>query len=197
MKRILIAVVAVATASFLAPVEAAAQNWYAGGYGGFNHTHDGGSGGNGTISYDLGMGIGGFVGYRMNRNLRLEGELTYRSNDLSSVGGTLVSGADLSSFSLIGNAYYDIPIGKAFTPYVGAGVGVTDATLTTATSEFSDTVIAIQLGAGVTYDLTPDLAMSLDYRLLGSENLRLGAGGGFSSVEYLNSSLFVGLRKSF
>ena len=69
---------------------AQAQNWYVGGYGAMNYTHDGDANGNEKMVYDLGFGVGGMVGYAMasvteedevpwHRVLNSRGEVSERS----------------------------------------------------------------------------------------------------------------------
>ena len=176
---------------------AAAQNFYVGGHGGWNYAHEADTGSGETITYDFfGYGIGLDVGIRIGSNLRLEGELTYRSSDVDTIDGVGTS-AEMNSTSLMVNALYDFNSESGFTPYIGGGVGVSDVDFEIGTNTYGDTVIAMQIMAGVMFDLSPGLVMSLDYRLFGTEDLGLGAGAGFGGVEYINSSVFVGIKKFF
>lgn len=184
--------------SLMAASAASAQTWYAGGHLGLNLAHDATSSGGDLVTYELlGSGIGVFVGREMGNNLRAEGEITYRSNDVDTVG-LISTSATLTSLAVMANGYYDFKqVGTAFTPYAGLGVGIAGADYTTGGQRFSDTVLAMQLAAGLVFDLSPDLAASVDYRLFGTEDIGLGAGSGLGKLEYINSSLFAGLRKSF
>ncbi len=181
----------------LGAAPAAAQNFYVGGHGGWNYTHDGDSGGGGQVTYEFfGFGVGVEVGIRLGSNLRLEAELTYRSNDVESIDGVNVT-AEMNSTSLMVNAFYDFNSETGFTPYLGGGIGMSDVDYKEGPGTFGDTVIAAQFVAGVMFDLSPGLVMSVDYRLFGTEDLDLGAGRGFGGVEYINSSVFVGIKKFF
>ena len=175
---------------------AQAQGWYAGGYGAMNYTHDGDANGNERVDYELGFGIGGMVGYAMASGLRFEGEIAYRSNGIDSVDGVSV-GADISSWAFMGNALYDIKTQSSITPHIGGGVGVVRGAVETGNVSFNDTVLAAQFIIGLDYNVAPDLALTLDYRYLATEDLSLGAGSGLGGVEYANSSVSVGLRKRF
>ncbi len=176
---------------------AVAQNFYVGGHGGWNYAHEADTGSGFSIAYDfLGYGIGVEVGIRLGGNLRLEGELTYRSNDVDTIGGVGTT-ADISSTSLMLNALYDFNSESGFTPYIGGGIGVSDVDFEIGTNTFGDTVVAMQFIGGVMFDLSPGLVMSVDYRLFGTEDLALGAGLGLGDVEYINSSVFVGVKKFF
>ena len=187
----------VALASIVASPAAWAESWYVGGYGGLNYGHDANSSGGDLVEYDFpGFAIGGFAGMRFNPHIRFEGELTYRTTDISTINGVGVAG-DMASMALVASGYYDFSKMGSFTPYAGGGLGIVDAEFTTGGGQWSDTVLALQLGAGAIFDLSPGLAASIDYRLLIADDLALGAGGGFGQLEYTNSSFLVGIRKSF
>lgn len=175
---------------------AQAQSWYAGGYGAANYTHDGYANGTDKIVYDLGYGIGGFVGYQMPSGLRLEGELAYRFNSIDTIDAVSV-GADMSSWSVMGNVLYEIQTQSSIKPHIGGGLGATRATIETGGLDFTDTVLSAQFIVGVDYNVAPDLALVLDFRHIRSQDLSLGAGAGLGSVEYSNSSVGAGLRKKF
>ncbi len=194
MKK-LAAIVGAATISCLGGA-AQAQNFYVGGYGAMNYTHDGSSGGGGNMVYDLGLGIGGIFGYAMGNGLRVEGEIAYRWNDVDTIAG-VPSGSEIYSWAFMGNLLYDIDTQTSLTPHLGGGLGIARGTVETGGSEFSDTVLAAQFIAGVDYNVAPDLALLLDYRLFITEDLSLGAGAGLGGVEYVNSTVSIGLRKSF
>ena len=189
------AVIVVTTISCLAGA-AQAQNFYAGGYGAMNYTHDGNANGNEKMVYDLGFGVGAVGGYVMGNGLRLEGEVAYRSNGVDTLDGASV-GADMTSWAFMGNVLYDFNTQSSIRPHIGGGLGVVRGTIETGSLEFSDTVFAAQFIVGVDYMVAPDLALTLDLRHMRTQDLSLGAGSGLGGVEYANSSLAVGLRKSF
>lgn len=175
---------------------AQAQNWYVGGYGAMNYTHDGFANGSDKINYNLGFGFGGMVGYAMPNGLRFEGELAYRSNDIDSIAGVSV-GADITSWAVMGNVLYEFNVQSNVKPHVGAGLGFAPTEVEIGGVSYSDSVVAGQLIAGIDYKMAPDMALILDYRLFFTEDLGLGAGIGLGGVEYTNSTFLVGLRKSF
>lgn len=91
-------------------------------------------------SFDAGDGtVGGIgIGYVFNDNLRLEGRISYREGSFdqnkSGLAGTKADRSDLN-YGLIGEiesttytveAFYDFPNNSVFTPYIKAGVGVSD-----------------------------------------------------------------------
>ncbi len=80
---------------------------------------------------DNGFNIGGAVGYRFDLpafDFRLEGEVTYREQDVSNilVDGVPAQnvGGDTSSLSFLANALIDIEILPFLNPYFGAGIGI-------------------------------------------------------------------------
>lgn len=80
----------------------------------------------------------------------------------------------LQNQSLMLNAYYDINTCTRWTPYIGAGMGVSMLKFTAKDmrsglkmSEKSYN-FAWQLGAGVTYDLTQNIALDAGYRYIDS-----------------------------
>jgi opacity protein-like surface antigen len=83
----------------------------------------------GRVDYDTGWNVGTAVGYRMRDMLRVEAHASWRMADLNAVrleGADLdLDGAFLGAAMFLGNAYFDIPVGKIpVKPYVGAGAGV-------------------------------------------------------------------------
>lgn len=189
-------VLAILTTGFVAPT-ANAETWYAGIFGGLNITHDGDVNGAGTnATYDLGYGIGGYVGYFLQDNVRLEGELSYRANDLDTIGG-VATGGEVESLAFMVNVLFDVKIESRFEPYIGAGIGFADVDYTVSGVVFDDTAIALQLILGAGVEVAPGLQFTADYRLFLTDDLDVGGGAGLGSVEYLNSSFLLGIRKSF
>lgn len=197
MKNLKTGLIAAAAVAILGATPALAQQFYVGGHGGLNYAHEASTGGGDTIAYDFfGFGIGVEVGMRIGSNLRVEGELTYRSNDVDEVDGVSTT-AEMTSTTLMVNALYDFNSESGLTPYIGGGLGMSSVEFSISTSSYDDTVLAAQLIGGVMFELSPGLTMSVDYRLFGTQDLALGAGLGFGDVEYINSSVFVGIKKFF
>ena len=149
-------------------------------------------------SSDNGFALSGAVGYDFGNNWRLEGELAYRDNDLDQTDvispgafidllpegapqslllGKADADGDVSAITLMCNLYYDFDLGAGWTPYVGAGLGVAFISAESRPPAFGrqvvnddDTVFAYQLGAGIAYEVSPDLTVSLDYRYLATED---------------------------
>lgn len=105
---------------------------------------------------------------------------------------------------------YDFANSSSFTPYIGGGVGIAhasfDASGTTILGAFnsddSDNTFAYQLGAGVAYDIAPQLALTADYRWLDTAHAGFDAtlGGtpvSFDAGDYRAHEVKLGVRYSF
>lgn len=164
---------------------ASAQGFYVGLQGGANITHDTDIAGI-DLEFDGGGVFGVMGGYRINQNFRVDVEITYRENDLSDFVG------DVNSLAFMINGYYDFRTGTNWVPYIGGGVGYANVELDSGVAE-DDDVFAYQAGLGIAYEMSPNFAVSLDYRFFGTEEPEfLGA-----KYDYLNSSIMAGLRYTF
>ena len=135
-------------------------------------------------SYSDGVGFGLVFGKSYDNNLRIEGELGYRSNDLDSFneeGESFAADGDISVFSFLFSTYYDLVNPSRLTPYFGAGLGGAyanlDARLIDPALEdlvFSDEALALtyQLGGGVACKITRELTLDLGYRFFSTANLK-------------------------
>jgi len=193
---------------------AAAQSYYLGAYGGAGIAHDSDTSNSGvpgvsiTVSSNIGYALGGFAGYEFGNGFRVEGELAYRRNSLdeqSALGTTFQMQGDAATLALMANGIYEFQTGgSAFSPYIGAGIGMArfsliDAGVVGSTPEDNDdTVLAYQLIAGIGYELSPTLTLFADYRLFGMANPEFtDSSGNAVKTEYLGSTVLIGLSRSF
>jgi OOP family OmpA-OmpF porin len=129
-----------------------------------------------TLSHEPGFAVGGEVGYGFDSGIRLGGEITFRDNGQDSAeqrGDKLRLSGETESVAFMANAYYDFDTGTAFTPYLGAGVGVAliDFNFATGTGfEDTDAVFAYQAMVGVDYAVAPQIKIGLQYRFFGTQN---------------------------
>jgi outer membrane immunogenic protein len=204
---------------------AAEQGWYVGAQAGSRMLEDAensGSGADITSTTKNGYSLAGSAGYRFGSGLRTDAELAYGHNGLGDLriradgglgaalglgsfnGATLKANGHLSAVSLLGNAWYDIDLGK-LKPYFGGGLGganisagnVSVGPVTIANNR--DTVFAFQLGAGVGYELLPAIVLTMDYRYLRTSDPTfrdLVLGTNFRS-EYRAHDLRLGARYQF
>ncbi|NCA68737.1 MAG: porin family protein [Sphingobacteriia bacterium] len=155
-------------------------------------------------SADSGLAVGAVIGHAFPNNLRIEGELAYQKNDLDTVSWRGLStnlNGDVSSLALLANGYYDFRNHTPLTPYVSAGLGVArveadvvarpGAGLPGGSDE--GTVFAYQIGAGVAYAVSNQVAVDLKYRYFGTEHPSLGG----VEIDYASHILYAGFRVSF
>lgn len=199
MKSITITVIAGLTL-VAGAASASAEGFYAGGQLGIGD--GGGEIENSGFDTELSAGsvIGGFIGKDLGNQIRVEGELTYRQNDVDSIAGVSIPGVDVSSVALMANAFYDFDTGaggSGFTPYLGLGVGVVHVEMAGGGDSASGTAPALQVMAGGSFPVGEKLAMTVDLRALGaSPTLDDGAGFSFEQ-DYTVATAMVGLRRSF
>lgn len=186
----------------LAADAAQGPSFYVSGFGGLTLLSDADlyqSGvGSDRFSYDAGGGVGASVGYRWPFGLRTEFEFSYRSNDVNTIDGFSVSGADTSSLAFLGNGWYDFNLGSGLLPYVGGGLGVANVKLNLAGTEYDDTVFAWQLGGGLGYQIMPGIVLFTDYRWLATEDaVILQTAPSDIKLEYSSHSIMFGARAHF
>ncbi len=202
-KLTLLASTAAAALALAVPAEAAG-NWYVGFIGGANwvEDHSFSAATAPTVSADTltwstdadtGFVIGGAVGLNLSNmmsGLRVEIEAAYRENQIdgawtSNTGPPGVSTGTLdidhSTFSVLANAWYDFPLGNV-APYIGGGVGWAETELdghylggTTGPFNFSDSGFAWQLGAGINFDVSPNVKLGVGYRYFKGPDVTVGS----------------------
>lgn len=214
MRRLSLALaLAVATLGVSSAAMAQGYNgWYLGARGGVTWLDDmsftaGVS--NNNIDFDRGYNIGGSVGYQFGGPFRLEAEVVHRKNDVDNFtsNGTRLTGAtgDASTLALMVNGFYDFQTGTAFTPYVGLGAGYArvssngiSATGLGATLDDDDNKFAYQAIAGIAYQITPEVALTADYRYFATQDPKFRASTGTTiETEYKTHNVTLGLLLRF
>lgn len=159
-----------------------------------------------TTTFGAGGAVGGFVGYDTGTGVRAEGELTYRSNshdEFSNISGGDLYDGGFDSLSLMVSAYYDFDMGSQWTPYLGGGIGVAFMSsdievVGLPVIDDEDTVFAYQLGAGIGYEVSSNMTITLDYRYFATDNpVFTDSGLDDIEFEYFNHSILVGVRVPF
>ncbi len=174
--------------------------------GGANFLQDSDISGTGLSTeagFDTGFAVKAAIGNAMDTGFRFEAEVAYRDNDADGVGSSS-AGGDVTAWSLMGNAIYDIKTGGRLTPYIGVGAGVAGIDWNGVTPvgggsvDDNDTVFAYQGIAGLAYAVNDNLKLTLDYRYFATEepDLTTSAGTNFDG-DYQSHSLLVGLRWTF
>ncbi|CAO3419617.1 OmpA family protein [Azospirillum argentinense] len=192
---------------------AATEGFYVGAGAGVNWTRDAdlrfeNTPTDASTSFKLG-GIGDIsAGYATAAGPRAELEFAWRwRNSIDSTDSSNAAvnglGGKASSLAFMGNVLYDIKTGTAFTPYIGVGAGIAQVRLDLGGFDDRDWVFAYQGIAGVSYALTQNLALTLDYRYFATLDPKFDLGGpaglATSTVkgEYQNHTILAGLRYTF
>jgi opacity protein-like surface antigen len=116
--------------------------------------------------------------------------------------------SDLTSQTVFANVYYDFATGTAFTPYVGAGLGMawnhtkgTGTVIATgATQDYHRTTdsFAWNVGAGCAYTLTSNWSLSAGYRYVDLGKVVWGDGTAqLTSKDITSHEVLMGLRYQF
>jgi opacity protein-like surface antigen len=158
-------------------------------------------------SYDPGWALGGALGYSFPSGARLEGEIGYRRNDLDTIsvnGASAGAQGDEGALSFMVNLWYDVDFGLPVTPYVGGGIGFARLSFDNVRVggnqivDDEDTVLAYQVGIGISYPIAPKLDMTVDYRYFATEDPSFTATNGASfNSEFHSHNIMVGLRFGF
>lgn len=153
----------------------------------------------GAVSVGLG------AGYRFNGWLRADITADHRLESRATLftGPFGPADADLSSTSVLANAYLDLGTWSGFTPYVGAGLGWNWNRLAASTNlpypDHTEDGLAWALMAGVAVDMGRSLALDLGYRYLSLGEARTGTfAGTHIETDRLDAhEARIGLRWSF
>lgn len=158
------------------------------------------SGVTGKFSFDSGLGVTAALGSSIGSSGRAEIEFAYRSNDMDSLTvdgiGTASINGEVTSLSLMGNAYYDIKNDSRFTTFVGAGLGFANIEAEIDTLNIGsedDTVFAYQAMLGVGYAATEKVNIDLQYRYFATTDPDFAG----LDAEYSSHNILLGLRYAF
>jgi len=171
-----------------------------------------------TVDIEEGFAGGLLGGYAFSAGLRLELEVQRRRNEISSIDlapmGLLNAGGPASSHDGVevadmafANAWFDLFASRRLHPYIGGGAGAARVSIkdgrynSTNLRENDDTGFAWQAGAGVAFDLNPQVTLSLDYRYVDAGELSYDLLGGDQpskvSLDYRADSVLVSVRYAF
>lgn len=150
-------------------------------------------------TYDSGF-VGSLAsGYDFAGPLRMEIELIRQKNDLEITSYNNFSGnfndGDLKTHSLMFNGFYDIDTGSAWTPFVGAGMGISKVDINDPGFQDSDDdeVFTYQFIGGVAYTLNEDWSIDAQYRFMGTSEATIDG----ADFNVNSNNLMLGLRYSF
>ena len=157
---------------------------------------------NNDLTFDMktGYAILGAVGYAYGNGLRTEIEPGYRRNSIDGISGAAAAAnlsGKLENLSVMLNAIYDINIGSALVPYLGAGLGTSRVNGKVDGEGDSKWKLAYQGIAGVAYSLNNQVKLDLGYRYFATPDVKVGADVGTIEYENTNHSVLLGLRYHF
>lgn len=215
--RIAVSAVTVAALLILGAPVASAQNYYMDVHVGYNIVDSGDleyAAGTSSVGYEQRPAFGGSFGYFDPSGMRIEGELTYRNNDIDYVGGVRNKG-NLAGLGLMVNAIYELQIGGGYgygrgsdnplRPYIGVGGGGVRYTINStdnlAAADVVDDMayaLAYQGIVGVGVAVSETALISLDFRYVVSDNVKFAdvAGNAFE-MDVIQASAMFGLRTLF
>ncbi|TNE29002.1 MAG: porin family protein [Alphaproteobacteria bacterium] len=161
---------------------------------------------------DNGTYAAGAVGYRLQSEgvgLRLEAEIASRGGNLNnlSVNGveSTFAGQGYSAVSFMTNGYVDLNNASAFTPYLGAGIGIARVRGDIASGgnvvDDRATSLAVQGIGGIDIAVSKKISLFVDLRYLKAFDTKLAitgsAGNGKLDVDYDALTVGVGARFRF
>lgn len=183
---------------------------------------------------DSGLALSGELGMRFGGNFRAGLEIFYTKADVKThrgvtVGGTNIDGVDaavltgsatqlgatvgqvvddgngsIKNFGGFANFYFDVPTGSAVTPYVGAGLGLSDVSVRYKPNgigivDDSSTELAYQLmaGVGVAIGSQAELFGQYTYRGTGDAKVKVDLVPAKLDVENKQSLFTAGVRFRF
>ena len=157
------------------------------------------SGETAKITYDSGFVGSLAAGYDFANPLRMEVELLRQKNDLELTsynnGYGSFNDGDLKTHSLMVNGFYDVDTGSSWTPFVGAGIGMSKLDINDPGFQESDSdeVFTYQLIGGVAYAVNEDWSIDAQYRFMGTSDATIDD----TDFDANSNNLMIGLRYNF
>jgi opacity protein-like surface antigen len=160
-----------------------------------------------TSSWKTGYALTLAGGYRWDFGLRTELEYSYRDEKVKAFNFTSPWLGTQWDNSLMVNVLYELPTGFALRPYIGVGGGGSHMSWGDnfrnrgpIIYDGTDTKFAWQAMIGVAYALTPQIDITVDYRLKGSESFNFRgsfANTGVTDFNERTRTLSLGARYMF
>jgi opacity protein-like surface antigen len=163
-----------------------------------------------SIDLEDGFMAGIVAGARFNHWLRADVELSGHWHDVDgdevfATSGSLAFSSlslegDVNALFFLANLWIDVPVGEVIRPYIGGGIGMgrLDANISTTGGDSiiddADWGFAFQLGAGIAFDVTANMAVDVGYRFKGI-NAELEVAD--TDANYRSHNLLLGLRVEF
>ena len=178
---------------------------------------------NDRVEFDPSIYMGGTGGFDFGY-VRLEGELSYKQAEMSTITSTnLTSGGTtqfvnvdgrIGALAMMFNCFFDLHNNSPVTPYIGGGIGFaalyldnTFGTIVTGPNagfgttlywEDDDAVFAYQAGAGLEIALNRQLSLDVGYRYFGTDEADFTSQPfGQASLKLQSHNAAVGVRVKF
>lgn len=170
---------------------------------------------NDRAEFDPGVYVGGALGNDFGI-FRLEGELSYKYNEMDTITdrdtGERYRGVDgdIGTFAFLANAFLDLHNDTPVTPYFGGGIGFATIYLSdtfgtdslgirrTLYTEDEDSVFAYQAGGGVEIALNRQASLDLGYRYFATERANFNEDWfQATSIKLESHNFAIGVRLKF
>lgn len=152
-----------------------------------------------------GMNVGASLGWKLAPEFALEVEGFYTASNFE---GPLITESSLETFTFMANAFWSFDCGEGWRPYIGAGLGGAQITVTDGDFNFfgttrfngdADVVFAWQAMGGFTVPVAEGIDILAEYRYQSAEDADLtltANGGGQITIqqEYRSHNLSLGFR---
>ncbi len=151
---------------------------------------------NGIVEWDGGLGMHAALGmYSFKGNnfqTRFEGEVGYKSIELTKIGTSELDSDGSGAWNFLANGYLDFPTQMyGLTPYIGGGAGFSYVEVL----DTDDTVFTWQAIAGASFNFTEVAEVYLDYRYQVMDDIELV--DHISYVELESHNVNLGVRFNF
>ena len=167
-----------------------------------------------NVEFDTGVYTGFTGGYDFGF-VRLEGELSYRYNEVDTVTDqsgfkVMLPDTDIGAFATMFNVFFDLHNSTRVTPYLGGGIGFAVLSLSNdywgggsyyySSDDYSDdTVLAYQFGGGVDIALNRNMSLDVGYRYFKTDDAEIDSDylPITSNFEYESHNVMVGFKYKF
>lgn len=157
----------------------------------------------GRLTYNPGIVLSAVAGYEFANGVRGEAELNFRrvtTDKLYGSGAPVQVDADVHSYGVMANAYYDFRTQTAVTPFLGGGLGLAVASFgrgssagTTLWNSGQDRALAYQGIAGLAVALNDRILIDFAYHHYGTSPLHYDT----LRSQYKGINLATGIRCRF
>lgn len=110
---------------------------------------------------------------------------------------TTTDKGDITAFSIMANVWYEFCPDQSFHPYIGGGVGFAELKLDVAGVDESYNGFAWQAAAGVAFDVSENMSLSIEARFFEVPDAEFDMNGQTRPFSYESQEILVGLKFKF